>query len=262
MIKLFQSTDKIFSSNGDKIIIPKKAIIHKEDNGSFYLELETDLSYIDDFVANKILVCNTPQGDQAFRIRDITSTKRKISLKAKHVFYDSEDLLIGDSYVVDKSCNDALDHLNSATDTTSPFTTLSNVTTINSYRCIRKSLKEAIALVLSRWGGHLVRDNFTIKIMESIGEDNDVVVRYAKNLKDISVEYEWSNVVTKLMPVGQDGLLLPEGYVSSTVQYDIPYTRTVSFNQDINEDNYKDDNGVLDTEAYQDALEEDLRNLI
>lgn len=259
MIKLFQSTDKIFSSNGDKIIIPKKAIIHKEDNGSFYLELETDLSYIDDFGANKILVCNTPQGDQAFRIRDITSTKRKISLKAKHVFYDSEDLLIGDSYVVDKSCNDALDHLNSATDTTSPFTTLSNVTTINSYRCIRKSLKEAIALVLSRWGGHLVRDNFTIKIMESIGQDNDVVVRYAKNLKDISVEYEWSNVVTKLMPVGQDGLLLPEGYVSSTVQYDIPYTRTVSFNQDINEDDYKDDNGVLDTEAYQDALEEDLR---
>lgn len=259
MIRLFQATDKVFTSNGDKIIIPKKAIIHKEDNGSFYLELETDLSYIDDFASNKILVCNTPQGDQAFRIRDITSTRRKISIKAKHVFYDSEDLLIDDSYVVDKSCNDALDHLNNATDTTSPFTTVSNVTTINSYRCVRKSLKEAISLVLNRWGGHLVRDNFTIKIMETIGQDNDVVVRYAKNLKDISVEYDWSNVVTKLMPVGQDGLLLPEEYVTSTVQYDIPYTKTVSFNQELDENDYKDENGVLDEEAYEEALIEDLR---
>lgn len=259
MIRLFQSTDNIFSSNGDKIIIPKKAIIHKEDNGSFFLELETDLSYIDDFASNKILVCNTPQGNQAFRIRDITATRRKISIEAKHVYYDSEDLLIKDSYVVDKSCNDALDHLNSATDTTSPFTTLSDVTTINSYRCVRRSLKEAIDLVLSRWGGHLVRDNFTIKIMDSIGQDNDVVVRYAKNLKDITVDYDWTNVVTKLMPVGKDGFLLPEEYVTSTTQYDIPYTKAVSFDQDINEDNYKDENGVLDEEAYENALEEDLR---
>lgn len=34
MIKLFNSTDKVFTSNGDKIIIPTKAKIHKEDNGA------------------------------------------------------------------------------------------------------------------------------------------------------------------------------------------------------------------------------------
>ena len=259
MIKLFQDTDKLFSTNGDKIITPRTAIIHKEDNGPFYLEIETDLSYIDDLTPNKILVCNTPQGNQAFRIRDITATRRKISIKANHVYYDSEKLLIKDSYVVDKGCNDALDHLNNATDTTSPFTTLSDVTTINSYRCVRRSLKEAIDLVLSRWGGHLVRDNFTIKIMNSIGQDNDVVVRYAKNLKDITVEYDWQNVVTKLMPVGKDGTLLPEEYVTSDVQYEIPYTKAITFNQDIEEEDFKDANGNVDTQAYEAALVEDLR---
>lgn len=260
MIKLFKPNDTDFSSNGDRIIIPKRAIVHKEDNGSFYLDLETDLTYIDDFAFNSILVCNTPQGDQAFRIRDINPTRKKISLQAKHVFYDSDNMLIRDSYVVDKNCNDALDHLNNATDNESPFTTVSNVTTVNSFRCIRKSLREAIKVVLERWGGHLIRDNFTIRIMDTIGQDNDVVVRYAKNLKDISVEYDWSNVVTKLMPVGRDGLLLPEVYIESQVQYEIPYTKAINFDQNVDESQYRDENGNLDEEAYEAALIEDLRS--
>ena len=260
MIKLFKPNDTDFSSNGDRIIIPKRAIVHKEDNGSFYLDLETDLTYIDDFAFNSILVCNTPQGDQAFRIRDINPTRKKISLQAKHVFYDSDNMLIRDSYVVDKNCNDALDHLNNATDNESPFTTVSNVTTVNSFRCVRKSLREAIKVVLERWGGHLIRDNFTIRIMDTIGQDNDVVVRYAKNLKDISVEYDWSNVVTKLMPVGRDGLLLPEVYIESQVQYEIPYTKAINFDQNVDESQYRDENGNLDEEAYEAALIEDLRS--
>lgn len=40
MIKLFNSTDKLFSSNGDKIIIPTKTKIYKEDNGVYYLNLD------------------------------------------------------------------------------------------------------------------------------------------------------------------------------------------------------------------------------
>lgn len=261
MIKLFNSTDKLFSSNGDKIIIPVSAKITKQDNGDFYLELTTDLSYINDLTANKILVAPTPQGEQAFRIsNNIDKTKNKINLKAYHVFYDSENYLIEDSYVVEKNCNDALDHLNSATSDLSPFTTLSDVTSINTYRCVRKSLYEAINVVLERWGGHLVRDNFNIQIRNEIGQNNGVVVRYGKNLKDISCEENWSEVVTKLMPVGQEGLLLPEKYVESDIQYDIPYTKTISFTQNVDQDNYKDEEGNLDEEAYQEALIDDLRN--
>ena len=259
MIKLFNSTDKLFSSNGDKIIIPTKAKVHKEDNGDFYLDIETSLDYINDIVQGNILVANTPQGDQAFRISNVTATRKKITAKCYHVFYDSENYLIQDSYVVDKDCNDALDHLNSATDTTSPFTTLSDITALNSFRCIRKSLYEAIQTVLERWGGHLVRDNWNIKIMSSIGQDNGVTIRYGKNLKSITCESNWDNVVTKLMPVGKDGILLnaldttQDVYVYSGVSYPIPFTKTVSFNQDINQEDYE-------TEAeYKQALLDDLR---
>ena len=266
MIKLFNITDTSFSSNGDKIIIPLRAKVHKEDNGSFYLDLETDLSYINDIVAGNIIVAPTPQREQAFRISNVTATRFKLSAKCNHVFYDSQNYLIEDSYVVDKNCNDALDHLNNSTSDLSPFTTLSDVNDTNTYRCVRKSLYEAINVVLKRWGGHLVRDNFNIQIKNSIGQDNGVTVRYAKNLKNINCETNWNNVVTRLLPVGKDGLLLnalddtADLYVTSDIQYDIPFTKTVSFEQNINEEDYTDDEGNVDEEAYIQALLNDLQN--
>ena len=223
------------------------------------MDLETDLSYVEDFVEGKIIVAPTPQGDQPFRINNLTKTKTKLTAKCLHVFYDTQNYLIEDSYVVDKNCNDALDHLNSATSDLSPFNTLSDVQTINSYRCVRTSLYEAINVVLERWGGHLVRDGFNIQIRDSIGQDNGVVVRYAKNLKDITCEENWDNVVTKLLPVGKDGLLIDGSYMTSAIQYDIPYTKTVSFSQDnILQENYTDEDGNFDETSYNQALMQDL----
>ena len=266
MIKIFEATDTTYTSNGDKIILPLKAKVHKQDNGDFYLDLEAPLSYIDYLVPNNIIVANTPQGDEPFRIANVENTRSKIKVKAYHVFYDSKNYLIQDSYVVDKNCNDALDHLNNSTDTTSPFTTISDITKIASYRCVRKSLYEAIQVLLERYGGHLYRDNWTIGIKASLGQDNGVTIRYGKNLKDIKATYDWANVCTKLLPVGKDGLLLNASdptasvYLLSQTQYEIPFTKTVSFDQsDISEDDYKDEEtGEVDTEAYTQALVNDL----
>ena len=254
MIKLFNTTDNLFNSNGDKIIQPTYAMVHKEDNGAYYLDIEAPLIYADDLVSNKILVANTPQGYQAFRITNVEKTRTKIKLTAYHIFYDSANYVIEDSYIVEKNCNYALDHLNNATDNPSPFTTSSDVGTIASYRCVRKSLYEAIQVVLERWGGHLVRDNFTIQVKNTIGADNGVVVRYGKNLKDISAQYDWNEVVTKILPVGYDGLLLPEKYIEGVNQYDIPYTKVVSFDQsEIQEEDY------ASHDEFIDALIGDLR---
>lgn len=266
MIKLFQSTEKTYSSNGDIVITPLKARVHKEDNGEYYFELETGIEYAEYLNEGVILVTDTPQGEQAFRVINPTKTRSKVTVKAQHVFFDSANYLIADSYVVDKNCNDALDHLNAATDAESPFTMISNITTVNSYRCVRASLYEAIQTVVERWGGHLIRDNWTIGIYDKIGQDNGVTVRYAKNLKNITCEENWDNVVTKLLPVGKDGILLNAAdpgadlYVYSETQYEIPYTKTVSFEQDeILEEDYENADGELNEAAYTAALVEDLR---
>lgn len=254
MIKLFSTTDNIFNTNGDKVIIPTRAEVFKEDNGSFYLLLETPLDYIDDLTANRILIANTPQGEQAFRITNVEKTRKKITLKALHISYDANNYVIRDTNVVTKTGNQAMQQLNNATDNVSPFTVSSNIADTHSYRCVRKSLYEAWQMVVERWGGHLVRDNFTIAVNSTIGTDNGVTVRYGKNLKDISVNYVWDDVVTKLLPVGKDGLLLPEIYVTSTIQYDIPYSKSINFEQDIDPEDYE-------TEAeYEQALVDDLRS--
>lgn len=54
---------------------------------------------------------------------------------------------------------------------------------------------------MERWGGHIVRDNFNISILDKIGEDRGVVLAYGKNITTAEAEENWDNVVTKLMPV-------------------------------------------------------------
>ena len=259
MIRLFSSTDKVFTSNGDVVLNPTKAIVHKEDNGDYYLDIEMGLEYVDYIVEGNIIVAPTPTGDQAFRIGNVTKKKSKISTRCYHVFYDSENYLIVDSYVVNKTCAEALAHLNNATEPVSEFTTSSDVSHVDSFRCVRKSLYEAVQTVLERWGGHLVRDNFGIQIKSSIGHDNGIIVQYKKNLKDITCSENWNNVVTKILPVGRDGIMLNELdptadiYITSSTQYDLPYTKTVSFNQTLNEEDYPSE------QAFKEALVADLR---
>lgn len=253
MIKIFSPTDRDFTTNGDAIISPTRAVVHKEDNGDYYLELISTIDDIKYLKPNNIIVVPTPQGEQGFRLgAPIETTRTKIKFKAWHVSYDGNNYIIPDSYVVNKNCNDALAHLNGATDNPSPFSTYSNVNTIRSFRCVRKTLTEAIFTVLERWGGHIVRDNFNIQIRNTIGADNGVTIQYRKNLKNISVTEDWSGVCTKCLPVGKDGLTLDELFIYSETQYEIPYTRTVSFTQEINEEDYPSEG------AYQDALKADL----
>ena len=252
MLKCFGASDTVFTSNGDYVLAPVRAVVKKADNSDYLLELEAGVDAVDYLQAESIVVAPTPTGYQPFRVKNPVVTRSKVKATCKHLFYDADNYLIADSYVVDKNCNDALDHLNNATDTTSPFTTLSDVTTVSSYRCVRQSLLEAVSVVLERWGGHLVRDGYNLQIKQSIGADNGVTVQYKKNLKDISVTYNWQDVVTKLLPVGKDGYTLDSLYVYSDIQYDLPYTKTISFEQDINREDYETD------EQYFIALRDDL----
>ena len=93
-----------------------------------------------------------------------------------------------------------------------------------------------------------------------------MTVRYRKNLKEITCNDVWDNVVTKILPTGRDGIMLnavdetESVYITSDTQYDLPYTKTVSFEQQISDEAYRDENGTLDEDAYKTALVDDLRN--
>lgn len=262
MISIYPATEKLFKDNGIKILKPLEAIVTKEDNGDYYIEVKDTIKNLEYYQAGLIIRVPTPWGYQGFRLTNPKIANKTLTCKGKHLYFDSENYLIKDSYVVDKNCNDALDHLNNACDVETPFTLISDISTISSYRCVRKTLEEAIAVVIDRWGGHLVRDNFKIEIRDTIGTDRGIVLSYGKNITEIKAEENWDNVVTKILPVGKDGLLLPEIYIELDEKlYDIPRSKIVSFTQDsISEDDYKSEDGILDENAYQLALINDLRS--
>ena len=260
MIKIYEPTEVLFDHNGLKILHPTKAEIYIEDNGDYYIDVESSIDDLEYLQEGMIIRAATRWGEQGFRLTNPVRKNNKISVKGYHLWKDSSKYIIFNSSVENKNCNDALDHLNSACDVGTPFTTISDITTINSTRIVRQSLEEAIATVIEKWGGHLYRDNWVIGVKSKIGEDRGITIKYGKNSTNIEANEDWSNVVTKIIPVGYDGITLPEKYLEAETQYSVPYTKVIKFEQDINQDDYKDEKGNLKEEEYKEALIEDLRN--
>ena len=53
-MKSFSPSDKIYSTNGDCVLHPFKAKVHKEDNGDYYLDFEAGIQYTNYLVSGKI----------------------------------------------------------------------------------------------------------------------------------------------------------------------------------------------------------------
>lgn len=246
MIKVYDSTEKSFNNNGIKILKPLFAQITKKDNSDYYLELEDTIDNLNYYQKGLIIRTTTNWGVQGFRCDNPKIENNRIKCKAWHLTYDSKNYIVRDSNSVDKSCNAALNHFNSATDVPSPFTTISDIETILSCRMVRKSLYEVFNELIdeTKYGGHLYRDNFTFGIKSSIGEDRGVVLAANKNITGMSVSENWDDVCTKILPYTTDGqkvITLDDVYVSLTEQlYDIPYSKVVKFENPYKEEDYND----------------------
>ena len=209
MIKVYGQVETSFSGNGDVVLQPLKAKVHKEDNGDYYLDLECGLEYVDFIVEGNIIVVDLPQGMDAFRIHNVTKTDKKITTRCWHLFYDSENYLIENySAAQEIDCDTMLEAVNGETVLPSPFYTSADVSGSYKYECKYTSLYAAIIQILNMFGGHLVRDRWNIAINQSTGQDNGVVVRYGKNIKEISCSENWNDVCTRVFPIGNDNIML------------------------------------------------------
>lgn len=233
MIKIFNANDKDFSTAGNIIINPIKCKEFKKKSlNGWYIEVEIPIKYKEYIEKDKLCVIKTKSklNPQAFRIdENITITSRKISFRANHVMFDSEDYFLLDVRPTNLNGLNSLNYINQRTDNISPFTIFSNVENVNTAYFVRKSLFEAWAIIEERWGGVFDADNWNISFLQKVGNDNGESIIYGKNLENIEIYEDWSNVITKIYPVGYDEIMLPETFIESDIQYEKPYTRTVSF---------------------------------
>ena len=260
MIKVYDANEKLFNHNGIKILHPEICELTKKDNGDYYLEIRDSIDNVDYYQKGMIIRVSTMWGEQAFRCTNPVVSSTRVDVKAWHVFYDSMNYLIKDVNIVDKTCNYAMNHVNSNTDIPSPFTTLSDITKQVSTRIVRKTLYDTFVEFIdeSKFGGHLVRDNFNVSIMTSIGQDRGVVLADKKNITSLKVEEKWDDVCTKVLPYTTDGevaILLDDTYVSLDSDiYDIPYSKVVKFESEIDKEDFESE------EAYLTATKEWLQS--
>lgn len=250
MIKLFDCNDTVFNtSNGDMNITALKCNVKKGDiaKKEYYVDLETDIKYSDVLVQDKIILVETPKGEQPFRLNNPQKKSDRLIFKAYHIFYDTENYVIQDAYPQDKSCQGTLEWVINKTDSPCPFTAYSDLTGVRSNRYVNKSLFQVVCEIADEWGGKIEPDGMNIRIVSQIGEDRGVSIRYGKNLTYITAKEDWKDVCTKLYAVGYNGITLDSPIVSQ-LEYGRPYSKVVEF--------YPAADISLDDEA---AIKEDLQ---
>ena len=258
MIKIYDGDVKSFANNGKIAIRPVEIKEYKKKSlNGWYIEVEVSIKYAKYIVKDDLCVIKSKSklNPQAFRIGDPTKNSKTIRFTAYHVMFDSQNYMLDDVRPINKNALNALEYINNRTNKKSPFSYSSNITKLATAYFQLKSLYEAWVIIEERWGGCFDADNWNIILSDNLGKNVGEMLVYQKNLEDLSIVEDWSDVVTELYPVGPDGLKLPEKCIESDIKYKIPYSKTVEFTSDL--ENYDEDGNEI--EIPQEDLISELR---
>ena len=261
MIKIFDENDKDFSTAGNIVINPTKCLEYKKKSlNGWYIEVEIPIKYKEYIEKDKLCVIKTKSklNPQAFRIgENIQYTNRKISFTADHVMFDAKDYFLVDVRPTNLNGINTLNYINQRTDNVSPFTMYSNVENVDTAYFIRKNLLEAWATIEERWNGVFDADNWNVSFLQNVGHDNGATIIYGKNMQSMEIYEDWSSVVTRLYPVGYDGLMIPEKYIESDIQYKKPYTKTLDFQTELEQEEQTEENLITELRTNAEAYLEE-----
>ena len=211
-----KTTKGNFDNNGLGILSEAiSCYITEELNGDYSLELE----YPANSKKSKYLVeWNIIKAEgQLFRIYKVEKSsdgKNVIKVWAKHIFYDLSYYFIESMKAENCSVKTAMEK-SLVGDLITIYTADSDIITANTIDVEEKNPVEAIFSIINIWGcGELKRDNFDIKILKAIGKDAGVLIAQGKNIAGLKFNIDTTSVVTKLCPVGKNGIKLTEKYIS------------------------------------------------
>ncbi len=156
---------------------------------------------------------------QLFRIRETTDGrsadgKLTASVTCYHVWYEAGDCKYIPMTVTEDGDAEADGWigkspawiLEAAFDGT-PFTVGTvEVTTPTDIFAYKTNPAAIVTQLIENVGGELVRDNYTVSLLQERGENNGVQLRTGKNLKGITRIMDESSVITRLYPYGTDDL--------------------------------------------------------
>lgn len=274
MIKLYKPDETDFLHNGIGILSDAvhEATVQEDLNGVYVLSFKYPLfsPHGLDIKGQSLIQVPTPDGDQLFRVANPSASMGILSVFCYHVFYDLIDNFIEDTNIVGKTGLGALTQIKGALQYPSRFNFFSDIDKLNNARLVRMNPIEAMLdtgkdnSFLNRWGGELKRDNFNVSILEKRGRNRGVVIQHKKDLLGYEASVDWQSPITKIMPIGFDGLLLPEKYVTSANvdKYINPKIKTVAFeNVKAAIGEYADDEDAIPLEDAYELLRQKARTM-
>lgn len=232
---IYESNTTDFTYNGKGYLTSViNASVVDTLNGDYSLTFECPINerlsnYIEE---GNYVKCQVADGSmQIFMITNVIKTFDTYKVSAKHIFYKLLYNFLEDVYPQNLNCQDFLNWILNHTQYNNEFTGYSNISsTFKSARYVRKNPVEAIIgnednSMVKLYGGELKRDNFKVYFNNRIGNDEGVKLLFGKNITGININIDNTNCYTRIMPLGYDGLMLPEKYIDSDLINAYPFPR-------------------------------------
>ena len=194
--------------NGIPLHEAKKGELKEILNGDYVLSIDypiTDSEHYRLLDNDKIIITDTPDnGRQLFRIKHRTELDDTVNLTCSHISEDAFKRIVGKFGVERVGCNLALNSMINALKTPfSDFSFDSDISEPHTFNnadnsTVYKVLFDGEHSIINTWKGELIRDNYSIRIVQSRGRDNNVVITTHQNLKKYERTNDTASIITRI----------------------------------------------------------------
>ena len=270
MIEVYKSTNTNFDFNGDMVLKPSLCDLEVELNGMIEVTLEHPYDkfgrwkYIEEDNIIRVPYPGKKDG-QLFYIYDKDKGMTGVKCKARHIFFDLASEVLVDCRPTNCNGKEALRKMLAGTG----FTGHSDIVSINTAHYIRKHIANEALIsddensFINKWGGELDVDNFNVYMNNRTGGEYGVTFKYGRDLINLNENSNIDSIITRVIPVGFNGITIPETYVESALidKYRKVKTDVVKFDYIKVKESPEDEEGYDTLEEAQEALREAAKEL-
>lgn len=270
MIEVYKSTNTNFDFNGDMVLKPSLCDLEVELNGMIEVTLEHPYDklgrwkYIEEDNIIRVPYPGKKEG-QLLYIYDKDKGMTGVKCKARHIFFDLASEVLVDCRPTNCNGKEALRKMLAGTG----FTGHSDIVSINTAHYIRKHIANEALIsddensFINKWGGELDVDNFNVYMNNRTGGEYGVTFKYGRDLINLNENSNIDSIITRIIPVGFNGITIPETYVESPLinKYRKVKTDVVKFDYIKVKESLEDEEGYDTLEEAQEALREAAKEL-
>ena len=209
---LYGADEQNFTSNGlGRLANCISCKVTEERNGIYELEMEYPVGgrHFGQLLLSNIIYCRASQDTklQAFRIYDVTDAIDGVStVRAQHISYQLTAIPVEPFVAEDPT--EAVGYLMSKSVVTNPFTIDTDILvggySVNAPESVRAIIGGITGNMLENYQAEVEWDMYDVHIWVSRGQNRGKVVRYGKNITDITQEQNIEDTVTGIYPYYSD----------------------------------------------------------